>query len=180
MNTDFMKGVIVPILTPIDENEWIDEIKMREQVDFVINGGVSGILAFGSNGEFYVIEEDEMEIGMGIHGETGIRRGKIETADQITEEMMNKIIEDLPYAPGDRVAVLVNGLGATSLDEQYIVTRKINQLLMDKGIAVHRYYVGEYATSLEMAGVSISLLKLDEELTELIDYPANTPFFKQL
>ena len=59
MNTDFMKGVIVPILTPIDENEWIDEIKMREQVDFVINGGVSGILAFGSNGEFYVIEEDE-------------------------------------------------------------------------------------------------------------------------
>ena len=69
MNTDFMKGVIVPILTPIDENEWIDEIKMREQVDFVINGGVSGILAFGSNGEFYVIEEDEMEIGMGIHGE---------------------------------------------------------------------------------------------------------------
>ena len=121
-----------------------------------------------------------MEIGMGIHGETGIRRGKIETADQITEEMMNKIIEDLPYAPGDRVAVLVNGLGATSLDEQYIVTRKINQLLMDKGIAVHRYYVGEYATSLKMAGVSISLLKLDEELTELIDYPANTPFFKQL
>ena len=64
MNTDFMKGVIVPILTPIDENEWIDEIKMREQVDFVINGGVSGILAFGSNGEFYVIEEDEMERGL--------------------------------------------------------------------------------------------------------------------
>ena len=63
MNTDFMKGVIVPILTPIDENEWIDEIKMHEQVDFVINGGVSGILAFGSNGEFYVIEEDEMERG---------------------------------------------------------------------------------------------------------------------
>ena len=66
MNTDFMKGVIVPILTPIDENEWIDEIKMREQVDFVINGGVSGILAFGSNGEFYVIEEDEMERGLKI------------------------------------------------------------------------------------------------------------------
>ena len=66
INTDFMKGVIVPILTPIDENEWIDEIKMREQVDFVINGGVSGILAFGSNGEFYVIEEDEMERGLKI------------------------------------------------------------------------------------------------------------------
>ena len=66
MNTDFMKGVIVPILTPIDDNELIDETKMREQVDFVINGGVSGILAFGSNGEFYVIEEEEMERGLKI------------------------------------------------------------------------------------------------------------------
>ena len=94
--------------------------------------------------------------------------------------MMNKILDDLPYVSGDRVAVLVNGLGATPLDEQYIVTRKIDQLLMDKGISVHRYYVGEYATSLEMAGLSISLLKLDEELTKLLDYPANTPFFKQL
>lgn len=66
MNTDFMKGVIVPILTPVDDNELIDETKMREQVDFVINGGVSGILAFGSNGEFYVIEEEEMERGLKI------------------------------------------------------------------------------------------------------------------
>ena len=66
MNTDFMKGVIVPILTPIDDNELIDETKMREQVDFVINGGVSGIMAFGSNGEFYVIEEEEMERGLKI------------------------------------------------------------------------------------------------------------------
>ena len=127
----------------------------------------------------FSIADDEMEIGMGIHGETGIRRGKIEPADQITEEMMDKILNDLPYQSGDEVAVLVNGLGATPLDEQYIVTRKINAILKEKGINVHRYYVGEYATSLEMAGLSISLLKLDDELKEMIDHPADTPFFKQ-
>lgn len=126
------------------------------------------------------IEDDEMEIGMGIHGETGIRRGLLETADEITKEMLDTILHDLPFVPGDRVAVLVNGLGATPLDEQYIVTRKINQLLQEKNISVHRYYVGEYATSLEMAGLSISLLKLDDELCSLLDHPANTPFFKQL
>ena len=128
----------------------------------------------------FEIGDDEMEIGMGIHGETGIRRGKIEPADQITKEMMNKILDDLPYCKGDEVAVLVNGLGATPLDEQYIVTRKINEILNERGITVHKYYVGEYVTSLEMAGLSISLIKLDDELKELIDYPANTPFFKQI
>ena len=127
----------------------------------------------------FTIADDEMEIGMGIHGETGIRRGKIEPADQITSEMMERILEDLPFETGDEVAVLVNGLGATPLDEQYIVTRKINAILEEKGICGYRYYVGEYATSLEMAGLSISLLKLDDELKELLDYPANTPFFKQ-
>ena len=122
---------------------------------------------------------DEMEIGMGIHGETGIRRGKIESADQIIDEMLDKIVADLPYAEGDEVAVLVNGLGATPLDEQYIAVRRIQENLTSKGIKVHRYYVGEFATALEMAGLSISLLELDEELKELLDDPADTPFFKQ-
>lgn len=128
----------------------------------------------------FSIGEDEMEIGMGIHGETGIRRGKLEPADQIVEEMLGKIVEDLPYESGDEVAVLVNGLGATPLDEQYIVTRKIDSYLKERGIKVHRYYVGEYATAIEMAGFSISLLKLDEELKGYIDAPAQTPFFVQL
>lgn len=127
----------------------------------------------------FEIGEDEMEIGMGIHGEPGIRRGKMETADEITEEMLDKIIADIPYVTGDEVAVLVNGLGATPLDEQYIVTRKIDEILHAKGIRVHRYYIGEYATSIEMAGLSISLLKLDEELRIYLDAPAETPFFKQ-
>ncbi|MDF2613333.1 MAG: dihydroxyacetone kinase [Clostridia bacterium] len=128
----------------------------------------------------FTIGADKMEIGMGIHGETGIRRGKLEPADQIVDEMLEKIVADIPYVSGDEVAVLVNGLGATPLDEQYIVTRRIDSYLKEKGIKVYRYYVGEYATSLEMAGFSISLLKLDDELKGLIDAPAQTPFFVQL
>lgn len=128
----------------------------------------------------FEIGEDDMEIGMGIHGETGIRRGKLETADQIVEEMLSKIVDDLPYASGDEVAVLINGLGATTLDEQYIVTRKVDSYLKEKGIKIHRFYIGEYATALEMAGISISLLKLDEELKKYLDEPAQTPFFVQL
>lgn len=127
----------------------------------------------------FTIGDDEMEIGMGIHGETGIRRGKLESADQIVNEMLEKIVADLPYNAGDEVDVLVNGLGATTLDEQYIVTRRISQYLGEKNIKVHRFYVGEYATALEMAGFSISLLKLDDELKTLMEKPACTPFFKQ-
>jgi len=121
-----------------------------------------------------------MEIGMGIHGERGIRRGKLEPADKIVDEMLDQIVADLPYVSGDEVAVLVNGLGATPLDEQYIVTRRIDQYLKAKGIKVYRYYVGEFATALEMAGFSISLLKLDDELKRYLDAPAQTPFFVQL
>lgn len=127
----------------------------------------------------FSLGEDEMEIGMGIHGETGIRRTKLASADAITDEMLDKIVLDLPFASGDKVAVLVNGLGATPLDEQYIVTRRIDQYLKEKNIKVHRYYVGEYVTSLEMSGLSISMLRLDEELTRYLDAPAHTPFFRQ-
>ncbi|RKD33659.1 dihydroxyacetone kinase subunit DhaK [Lacrimispora algidixylanolytica] len=127
----------------------------------------------------FEIAEDEMEIGMGIHGEPGIRRGKLESADEITTEMLEKILKDIPYESGEEAAVLVNGLGATPLDEQYIVARRVHQILKERGIEVYRYYVGEYVTSIEMAGLSISLLKLDEELKGYLDAPADTPFFKQ-
>lgn len=128
----------------------------------------------------FQIAEDEMEIGMGIHGEPGLRRDKLKPADEIVEEMLEKIIEDLPYSSGDEVAVLINGLGATPLEEQYIVLRKVDEMLKEKGIQAYRYYIGEFATSLEMVGVSISLLKLDEELKRLVNKPANTPLFKQI
>lgn len=128
----------------------------------------------------FIINEDEMEIGMGIHGETGIRTGKLESADLIAKEMVDKILRDIPFVSGDEVAVMVNGLGATPLDEQYIILRKIDEILKTEEIKVHRYYVGEYATSIEMAGISISILKLDDELKKYLDAPAQTPFFKQL
>lgn len=128
----------------------------------------------------FTLGEDEMEIGMGIHGEPGIRHGKLLTADEIVDEMLELIINDIPYVGGDEVAVLVNGLGATPLEEQYVMYRRISRVLKEKGISVYRVYVGEYATSMEMAGASISLFKLDKELKRLLAAPANTPFFKQM
>lgn len=127
----------------------------------------------------FTIGEDDMEIGMGIHGETGIRHGKIESADNITNEMLDKIVSDIPYVEGDEVDILINGLGATTLDEQYIVTRRVSQYMAEKKIKVHHLYVGEYATALEMAGISISILKLDDELKDLMEQSAHTPFFRQ-
>jgi len=127
----------------------------------------------------FTIGDDEMEIGMGIHGEPGVRRGKLETADQIATTLTSSILNDLPFKSGDQVSVLVNGLGATPREELYIIYRKVWELLRDAGISVHRPYVGEYATSLEMAGCSLTLLRLDDELTRLLDAPAESPFFLQ-
>jgi dihydroxyacetone kinase-like protein len=127
----------------------------------------------------FTIGEDEMEIGMGIHGEPGIRRGKLRSADEVVDEMMKGILEDLPYQRGDEVAVLVNGLGATPKEELYVVYRRVHQILIEQGISVYHVYSGEFATSMEMAGFSISLIKLDEELKTLLAKPADTPFFVQ-
>ena len=127
----------------------------------------------------FEIGDDEMEIGMGIHGEPGIRRGKLRPADEIVDEMLTPILSDLPFQAGDEVAVLINGLGATPLEEQYVMFRRVKQTLDEKGIRVFHSYVGEYATSMEMAGASISLIRLDDELKSYLSAPADTPFFKQ-
>lgn len=127
----------------------------------------------------FTIGDDEMEIGMGIHGEPGMKREKLQTADQIAERMTLAILEDLPQKPGTRVAVMVNGLGATPPEELYVIYRKVDEILKGKGLVIHRAYVGEFATSMEMAGASLTFMYLDDELAELLDYPANTPFFKQ-
>ena len=124
----------------------------------------------------FKVKEGEMEIGIGIHGEPGIRKGKLKTADEITEEIMNSILEDLPYKANDEVSVLVNGLGATPREELYIVFRKVADILKTAKIKIYNNYIGEFATSLEMAGISISLLKLDSELKSFLDKPAYTPF----
>lgn len=127
----------------------------------------------------FTIGDDEMEIGMGIHGEAGVHRGKLESADQIAERLTRAVVDDLPFKRDDQVAVLVNGLGATPPEELYVLYRGVRQILESEGIFVYRSYIGEYATSLEMAGASLTLLRLDEELTRLIDAPAKSPFFEQ-
>ena len=128
----------------------------------------------------FQLGEDEMEIGMGIHGEPGIRRGKLRKADEIIDEMVIPVLEDLPYKADDEVAVLINGLGATPKEELYVLYRRVHEILKEKGLSVFHVYVGEFATSLEMAGASVSLLKLDDELKRLLSRPARTPFFEQV
>ena len=116
---------------------------------------------------------------MVIHGEPGVRRGALESADRIAEQLTQAILDDLPFQRGHSVAVLVNGLGATPREELYLLYRGAHRTLTQAGVNVHRVWVGEYATSLEMAGASLSLLQLDAELTHLIDAPAESPFFVQ-
>lgn len=128
----------------------------------------------------FTLDENEMEIGMGIHGEPGTHREELKTADEIVTHLMDKILADMNLAKGDEVVVLVNGLGGTPLMEQFIINRKVNKILEEKKINIYKTILGEYMTSIEMAGFSISLLKLDDELKVLLDAKADTPAFKQL
>lgn len=128
----------------------------------------------------FSLGEDEMEMGMGIHGEPGVSRESLKTADEIAVRMLEAIDKELTLARGDRAAVMVNGLGATPPEELYIVYRKVHDQLTDHGVAIHRAYVGEYATSMEMAGCSLTVMKVDDELVALLDHPARTPFFVQV
>ena len=127
----------------------------------------------------FEMDEDKMEIGMGIHGEQGIERIELQTADKIAENMTNRIIEDLPFEEGHEVSVLINGLGATPPEELYILYNEVAEILENQGINVYRAYVGEYATSMEMKGASVTLLKLDDELKELLNRPYHSPFILQ-
>jgi len=120
------------------------------------------------------LPEDEMEIGIGIHGEPGRTRMKIEPADEVTEMLMNPIIDDLPFKEGDEVLLFVNSMGGTPLIELYILYRKAVEILEAKGIKVVRKLIGPYITSLEMAGCSFTLLKMDEDLIKLWDAPVKT------
>jgi dihydroxyacetone kinase, DhaK subunit len=123
----------------------------------------------------FEIGDDEMEIGVGIHGEPGRERRKLASADEITEALAIPIIDDLPFKRGDRVLAFVNGMGGTPLIELYVVYRKLAEILDGRGITIARNLVGNYITSLEMAGCSITLLRLDEELIRLWDAPVHTP-----
>jgi dihydroxyacetone kinase-like protein len=121
------------------------------------------------------LPDDEMEIGIGIHGEPGRKRMKVASAAEITEMLSTPILEDLPFKSGDSVLAFVNGMGGTPLIELYIVYNELAKILKGHGVAIGRSLVGSYITSLEMAGCSITLVKLDDELTKLWDAPVHTP-----
>lgn len=125
----------------------------------------------------FSINENEIEIGMGIHGEPGIEVKKMMTANEIASTIFKKIITEISLNENDEVSVMVNGLGGTPLEEQLIVYRQLHIMLKERNVNSYMPHIGEFATSMEMAGLSISILKLDEELKELLRYPAMTPFY---
>ena len=123
----------------------------------------------------FEIPEGTIEVGMGIHGEPGVGQEPLREADAVVDDLVDRLLADAPADAGDRVAVLVNGLGATCLEELYIVYRRVHERLAGAGLSVVHRSVGEYATSLEMAGASVSLLFLDDELARLVESPASSP-----
>ena len=125
----------------------------------------------------FQIADDEIEIGMGIHGEQGVETTKIKTAKEIAEILVGRILADYDYT-GSEVAVLVNGLGGTPLMELYILNMEVQKLLKEKGIKAYRTFVGNYCTAIDMTGASVTLMKLDDELKELLDAPCDTPALK--
>jgi dihydroxyacetone kinase-like protein len=128
----------------------------------------------------FSIEPGSMEVGIGHHGEPGIKVEPLKDANGMADEMVGAVCSDLPFADGDEVVVLISGLGATPVMEQYILAARVFSDLRDRGITVHKSYVGNWFTSLEMGGVTLTLMKLDDELKECVDLSVNTPALVQL
>lgn len=127
----------------------------------------------------FQLGENEVEIGMGIHGEPGVERTSVKTAKETAQILLDKILADYDYSNSE-VALLVNGLGSTPLMELYILNNEVEKLLTEKGIKIHKTLVGNYMTALEMSGCSLTLMKLDDELKQLLDAPCDTPALKVL
>ena len=141
--------------------------------------GLSSCIIPASGKANFHIEDEYMELGIGHHGEPGLKRVPLERADKIAEMMSDIVLPDLPFEKGDEVVVLVSGLGSTPAMELYILFNEIEKILDDKGIHIHRSYVGNYFTSLDMLGATLTVMKVDEELKELIDYDVLTPTLTQ-
>ncbi|MFD4547163.1 dihydroxyacetone kinase subunit DhaK [Streptomyces sp. NPDC058467] len=121
------------------------------------------------------LPEDAVEMGVGIHGEPGRKREKLRSADAMVSELVSAVVDDLPYVSGDSVALMVNGLGGTPIGELYLVYGRAHKQLGERGIEIQRSYVGEYCTSLDMAGASVTLVRLDDEISDLLAAPAEIP-----
>ena len=152
--------------------------RARDNV-YSIGVGLSGATIPGEDKPIFELSGDEMEYGLGIHGEPGIRRVKLMPADQMVDELVRRILEDSGITSGDTVCTLVNGLGATTLLELNVMNRRLAQILEEKGIRVHAMEVGSLITSLEMAGASVTLMKLDGELRAYYDMPCASPYYQK-
>ena len=149
--------------------------------DLLFSAGVAlgGCTIPGQKEPLFTLPPDEMEFGLGIHGEPGVKRVRMQSADEITESLLNLLLEESGIQRGDRVVTYVNGLGSTTLMELMIMNRRLALLLKEKGILVHGMDVGSFVTSMEMAGASISLLKLDDELRAFYDLPCRSPYYSK-
>ncbi len=139
--------------------------------------GLSSCTLPATGKEIFEIADDQMEIGMGLHGEPGIERIDLLTADETMERILPRILEDLPYRAGDEVILVVNGYGGSTRMEMFIVNRKLRSMLADAGINVYATEIGEFCTSQEMKGMSITLVKIDDELKRYFDMPCQSPFY---
>ncbi|MGP4038921.1 dihydroxyacetone kinase subunit DhaK [Gracilibacillus sp. D59] len=154
--------------------------KKTNDVTRTMGVGLSPCYLPQTNEPSFTLEDNEMEIGLGHHGEPGVEKGELQKADKVADRLVYDILNDITISKGDKVAVLINGLGSTTKMELYIVFRRVEQILKEEGIEIHRSYVGNYSTSLEMGGCSVTLTKLDDELVELIDLVADCPMYAQL
>lgn len=162
-----------------DDLETVTEIAQRTCDRVRTMGvGLSPTILPAAGEPTFELADGEMEIGIGIHGEPGSHRGPLESADEITDRFLTEILSELDLGKGDKVAILVNGLGATPLEELYLIYRRAHHTLVERGVEIAEVYIGEYATSLEMAGASLSILHLDEQLQELLRAPASSPFYQ--
>ncbi|MGA9290359.1 MAG: dihydroxyacetone kinase subunit DhaK, partial [Anaerobacillus sp.] len=161
-----------------NEGKTLDEVKKlaEEVVHNVRSMGVALTPAQvpGSGNPGFEIDENEMELGIGIHGEPGMETIEMTSADDVAERLVEEVLPELELKDGDEAAVMVNGMGATPLMELYILNNRIHDLLKEKGVKTELTLVGNYMTALEMAGASLTVLKLTEELKELVAKPCQT------
>lgn len=164
-----------------------DEMKTLDEVAEIVNKAMKNIKTMGValtpcivpevGKPTFSIADGRIEVGMGIHGEKGIEEKAMMSADEIAKIILDKILLEMPLSSEDEVSVMINGLGATPIDEQLIVYRKLYQLLREKGVKIFMPHIGEFATSMEMAGLSVTIFKLDDQLKKLLRAPASTPFY---
>jgi dihydroxyacetone kinase-like protein len=170
-------GAAADMMMPLDEVERI--ARHANDRTFTMGVALTSCSLPQTRRPSFDLPVGEMEIGMGIHGEPGVRRGPLQTADAVADELINAILAEMDAPKGARVAVLVNSLGSTPLMELYILNARIAQRLADAQLIVHKTLVGPYCTSLEMAGASITVMHLDDELQRMLDHPCDCAMFRQ-